>query len=260
MISDRQQTYILVYGFLGFAEIGIPGLHISYFRKVADSLEGMGLRCLVANNLPARGSVAARAEALRQYLVRHDAKRVVLIAHSMGGLDGRYLIERLDVERRVRCLVTLGTPHRGTPLAEWALAGRGPLARLLRAIGRDGLEELTPEACARRNEELRNRPDVRYLSVAGARPADEQAVWFRLLVPNVMDDEGPHDGLVSVASAEWGEFIGTVAADHLELVGWDLSATRLLGLGWLRRRHRETFDHRQLYEMLANRTMSLDGD
>ena len=91
MISDRQQTYILVYGFLGFAEIGIPGLPISYFRKVADSLEGMGLRCLVANNLPARGSVAARAEALRQYLVRHDAKRVVLIAHSMGGLDGRYL-------------------------------------------------------------------------------------------------------------------------------------------------------------------------
>ncbi len=79
-------------------------------------------------------------------------------------------------------------------------------------------------------------------------------------VPNVMGDQGPHDGLVSVASAKWGEFIGTVAADHFELVGWDLSATRLLGLGLLRRRRRETFDHLQLYKMLANTTMSLDGD
>ena len=66
--------------------------------------------------------------------------------------------------------------------------------------------------------------------------------------------------LGEVTSMNRREFIGTVAADHLELVGWDLSMTRLLGLGLLRRRRRETFDHLQLYKMLANTTMSLDGD
>ena len=51
----------------------------------------------------------------------------------------------------------------------------------------------------------------------------------------------------------------TALMNH-ELVGWDLSATRLPGLGLLRRRRREIFDHLQFYKMLANTTMSLDGD
>ena len=42
----------------------------------------------------------------------HD--RVHVVGHSMGGLIGRYLVQRLGGDERVHTLVTLGTPHLGT--------------------------------------------------------------------------------------------------------------------------------------------------
>ncbi|HTO06066.1 MAG TPA: alpha/beta fold hydrolase [Myxococcota bacterium] len=40
-----------------------------------------------------------------------------VVGHSMGGLVATYALKRLDSRRRIRRVVTLGTPHRGTPLA-----------------------------------------------------------------------------------------------------------------------------------------------
>jgi hypothetical protein len=36
----------------------------------------------------------------------------------------------------------------------------------------------------------------------------------------LQDSEGDNDGLVSVSSAEWGERIAVLPADHLDLIGW----------------------------------------
>ncbi|HZG89703.1 MAG TPA: hypothetical protein VEZ42_05765 [Pseudonocardia sp.] len=43
--------------------------------------------------------------------------RLVLLAHSMGGLVARYFLEVLGGWRDTRTLVTFGTPHRGSPNA-----------------------------------------------------------------------------------------------------------------------------------------------
>lgn len=40
-----------------------------------------------------------------------------VVGHSMGGLVATYLLKQVDRGRRVRNVVTLGTPHRGTPSA-----------------------------------------------------------------------------------------------------------------------------------------------
>lgn len=40
--------------------------------------------------------------------------RLILVAHSMGGLVARYFLERLDGWKDTRWLITLGTPHRGS--------------------------------------------------------------------------------------------------------------------------------------------------
>jgi triacylglycerol lipase len=40
-----------------------------------------------------------------------------VVGHSMGGLVATYALKRLDAKRRIRRVVTLGSPHRGTPLA-----------------------------------------------------------------------------------------------------------------------------------------------
>lgn len=46
----------------------------------------------------------------------HDSD-VDIIAHSMGGLDSRWAIEKMDADQYVDSLITLGTPHQGTQVA-----------------------------------------------------------------------------------------------------------------------------------------------
>jgi hypothetical protein len=50
--------------------------------------------------------------------------RVVVVAHSLGGLVARYWLGPLEGWRVCRALITLGTPHRGAPKAlSWMAAG-----------------------------------------------------------------------------------------------------------------------------------------
>lgn len=70
----------------------------------------------------------------------HD--QVHVIGHSMGGLIGRYLVQRLDGDDRVHTLVTLGTPHGGTAPAHLV---PHPVARQMR-IGGDLIRELAEPA------------------------------------------------------------------------------------------------------------------
>jgi pimeloyl-ACP methyl ester carboxylesterase len=55
---------------------------------------------------------------------------LTIIGHSKGGLIGAYYVKRLGGEKRTRTLVTLGTPHNGTPSTWVAL----PMAILDRSI------------------------------------------------------------------------------------------------------------------------------
>lgn len=57
----------------------------------------------------------------REYSGAKDAK-VILLAHSMGGLVSRYYLECLDGWRDCRALVTFGTPYRGSVKALGFLA------------------------------------------------------------------------------------------------------------------------------------------
>ncbi len=47
-----------------------------------------------------------------------DASKVHIIAHSMGGLDSRYVISQLGYGDRVASLTTISTPHRGSNIAD----------------------------------------------------------------------------------------------------------------------------------------------
>lgn len=60
------------------------------------------------------------ADRVEELVRDHPGARVDLVGHSEGGLIARYYVQKLNGARRVRHLVTLGTPHRGTP---WAYSG-----------------------------------------------------------------------------------------------------------------------------------------
>lgn len=64
--------------------------------------------------------LAARVEQLRR---RTGAERIHVVAHSLGGLLVRWMVQELDGAAVVDTAVTLGTPHEGT-LAAWIAPGR----------------------------------------------------------------------------------------------------------------------------------------
>jgi triacylglycerol lipase len=73
------------------------------------------------NARPVEELAAVVAERVEQLTREHGCERIDLVGHSEGGLIGRYYVQKLEGARRVRHLVTLGTPHRGT---RWAYSGR----------------------------------------------------------------------------------------------------------------------------------------
>lgn len=75
--------------------------------------------------------LARRVEELCE---RTGQQQVDLVGHSLGGLVGRYYVQRLGGDARVRTLVTLGTPHSGTLVAPFMDAH--PLVRQMRPDSR----------------------------------------------------------------------------------------------------------------------------
>lgn len=205
-------TLALLHGFLGFSHRG----PIEYFRGVKKVLRQSHIRPLIPE-VPPAGMIAERAETLARQLFRNDAPSFALVAHSMGGLDARHLITHLDPDRRVKSLLTIATPHRGTPLATWCLESRGLIPAWIRHIGRPGLGELTPEA--RAAVPIPDRVDVAYSSYAGCRHLDELPFWLRPFARKIPQD---NDSMVPVDSAIWGKFCGILRTDHFEFLGWSL--------------------------------------
>jgi triacylglycerol lipase len=58
-----------------------------------------------------------RAKVERLYAHYPGLGPLTIVGHSMGGLIGAYYVKKLGGHRRTRALVTLGTPHNGTPTA-----------------------------------------------------------------------------------------------------------------------------------------------
>ncbi|MGF1582121.1 MAG: esterase/lipase family protein [Gemmataceae bacterium] len=221
-IAKLRSPIVLVHGLCGFDRYTVGKWTIAeYFPGIAQLLRKFGNNILTPRLSPTR-SISERALQLKRYLAeRMPNEPVHLIAHSMGGLDARYMISKLGMADRVLSLTTLGTPHRGTAFADW---GVQHLTRMIRpllhflGIPTAGFYDLTTASCRQFNEEVLDSPLVNYYSVAGeyhGRGYD----W--LLSYNIVEKhEGPNDGVVSVQSANYGEKIDLFPGDHMHLVNW----------------------------------------
>jgi triacylglycerol lipase len=112
---------------LRFAGYGVVSFDLGglWSRFNTDPLDRLALR------------VAEKVEALSH---RHGVGRLHVVGHSMGGLVARRYVQHLGGDRRVRSLVTLGTPHHGTPTAYLGVAIGGVLA------GRTSAHDLLPRS------------------------------------------------------------------------------------------------------------------
>jgi triacylglycerol lipase len=217
---------VLAHGYLGFASVGVSRARREYFVGVRDRLEALGYTVHLARLSPT-ASINVRAAQLARQIEAIRAERVNIIAHSMGGLDARYAIAHLGLGPRVASLTTIGTPHRGTPLADTSalFIGDWPnLRKVLHRVGAnvDGLYDLTTRKMEEFNRLVPDATGVVYSSVVGtvtslAGPINALLSPGHAYLARLV---GPNDGMVPAQSQKWGEVVGEIDADHWEQIGW----------------------------------------
>ncbi|MCB1735548.1 MAG: alpha/beta fold hydrolase [Gammaproteobacteria bacterium] len=216
MIPGMNSTLaiVIVHGMLGFGRIQALRTGRIYFSGLSDALG----EDVYFPALPGNGRIVDRARTLAEFLDTLPHDHIAIIAHSMGGLDARHLIQHLDLKHRVRELITLSTPHHGSAIADIAQDSGSPTYAIVRALTRPALDDLCSDACDQFNRDTPNRADVRYRSYTASRPIAQMPVWLRPFAR--VFGTVPNDGLVSVDSGKWGEHIETLTATHFELAGW----------------------------------------
>ncbi|KAI9204983.1 Alpha/Beta hydrolase protein [Polychytrium aggregatum] len=268
-------------GLFGFDKLGpesIPFLQIRYWRGIADALHDLGCEVHITR-VPTVGAIRNRAHELKRFLETNmNGRRVNLIAHSMGGLDCRYLITHLpSTQYSVESLTTIATPHRGSAFMDWCRDSFGvgahdpippdcavsealfgvklpgdvsssytspdalcqdtlqpnhslvdaklvvsatthPVIKyIMSPLDAPAFGNLTRDYCRIFNLATPDRDSVRYFSYAAVTNVSKLApLYFSHQILNKM--EGVNDGLVSLDSAKWGEFMGAVDCDHWELI------------------------------------------
>ncbi|MEZ4383449.1 MAG: triacylglycerol lipase [Nannocystaceae bacterium] len=246
---DRETTRfpsLWVHGWTGFENIG----PLTYFFGVRDHLEPFGFPMSIAvldpyNSSEVRGGQLSAQ--IDEALVDWRARKLDLIGHSQGGIDSRYAIASLGHGEDVSVLLTIATPHRGTYIMDLALglapgAAEEALAFLFNLLGAvsaqaqsDAKASFYSLSEAYMNDEFNPQnpddPDVVYISYTGYTCAaidfldpdkhcDDYVDPLILAGYNILKiARGPNDGLVTVESAEWGDYRGEMIADHIDEVG-----------------------------------------
>jgi triacylglycerol lipase len=239
---------ILHHGFMDVLNLRVGKRGVYSFVGLERMLGEAG-RPAVLTRVHPTASVQRRAEQLKIKVLEilanyRSGTRVLVVAHSMGGLDTRYMISRLGMEKKVAALLTIATPHRGTAYADYALRNMNrlrvtPLLKML-ALDVEGVSDLTIEACARFNEQTPNHPAVRYFSVSSACETSALPPWSRRAHRIIAEIEGPNDGLVSVRSATYAEHLGTWPVSHWALLAKSIRPRRHMAIT---QRYGQCIDH-----------------
>jgi triacylglycerol lipase len=219
---------VMHHGMFGFGNLKAGPIEISYFHGIDRAIAAVGHRVIVSRVHPTAG-VEKRAGQLRDTILRElpflspRGEKIVLIAHSLGGLDARFMLSRMDMAQHVSTLLTVSTPHRGSSYADFwfhHLEHRLGGMRLLKLFGMDidSLADLTTKQCELFNKAVADAPGVAYYSVGAAQSREGIAPFLMHSHRVISKAEGENDGMVSVKSAMWGRRLAVWKADHFQTI------------------------------------------
>jgi triacylglycerol lipase len=221
---------------------------IDYFLGFREHFQGSAVRAIFPD-VPVTAHIEQRAQRLAERLAEaltngafETDQKIHIVAHSMGGLDSRFLISNnlRNLRGRIASLTTICTPHRGSPIADLLLGPERPGlldprriafqivegSLLSLGINLGGFADLTQEATAAFAQRAPDVPGFAYFSVAGVGRASGRATSLPLLAghAHIADagrsaEEKRNDGLVSLSSARFGKLLGEWPADHFQVVG-----------------------------------------
>eukprot|EP01016_Furgasonia_blochmanni_P054225 TRINITY_DN8906_c0_g1_i10.p1 TRINITY_DN8906_c0_g1~~TRINITY_DN8906_c0_g1_i10.p1 ORF type:complete len:299 (-),score=60.13 TRINITY_DN8906_c0_g1_i10:166-1062(-) len=154
--------------------------------------------------------------------------RVHVIAHSLAGLDMRYFLTKEAGSKYVKTLITLGTPHGGSYLADCfdsKKIGEDHIEPLSRALGvpYKSFAEVNPKNMFGFNMTTLNAANVHYFSIGGEKDGKDIADVFKytqnfIKLSKELHLRNDNDGVFAVDEVRWGTHMVNFYADHSELM------------------------------------------
>lgn len=202
------------------------------------------------------------SEKIKGIIEKYGYEKINIIAHSKGGLDCRYAIEKLGVAPYIASFTTINTPHKGCGFAEYILNKSSEKLKnkvantynkaakkmgdtnpdFLAAVG-----DLTESACEKFNAEIPT-PEGIYCQSFGS--VLSHAIHGRFPLnfsyPLVKHFDGENDGLVASDAFAFGESFTLLATkgrrgiSHADMID-------------LNRENIPDFDVREFYVQLVSR-------
>jgi triacylglycerol esterase/lipase EstA (alpha/beta hydrolase family) len=236
----------------------------SYYFGVEEAMEAEGYDVHVPVVDPFETSEVRALQWITQLdeiLLETGSRKLNLMGHSQGGIDGRAIISSAGYGTQIASLTTIAAPHYGTPLAdlmhglidvtlvgEFLVDAIGDVYGVLLGEGEQDVVSATESMTQAYIIETFNpqNPDddqVAYFSWAGRTCGFLeficQSEWDGEIVSPFLVNTyhalqllgyPDNDGLVTLESAQWGEFLGELPADHLDEVGLLLGSDGEQGL------------------------------
>lgn len=200
--------------------------YMNYWGRVPASLIKNGASVYYGNQQSA-SSIPDSAEELKQAVLKviaeTGAAKVNIIAHSKGGLDARYCISSLGLDKYVATLTTINTPHSGCDMVDYLLAKvppkmcgwiAGKYNSIFTKLGDNrpdflaGVKDLSPKRIKSLEPMMIDSPDVSYRSCMSCMKSVFSTSFLPLNIGylTIKKLNGDNDGLVWVESAKHGTF------------------------------------------------------
>ena len=219
-ICKTKYPLVMVHGVL-FRDLK----YFNYWGRIPKELIRYGAAVYYGNQ-EAAGTIVTNAEDLRKKILEiteeTGCQKVNIIAHSKGGLDSRYAISMLNMEKYVASLTTICTPHYGCKFVDLTYKLPDIIYRLIAKIIDSIFSKLgdkNPDfyTTARQfsthtskdfNEKVKDSPLVYYQSYMAKMKNLFSDTILTFTYSIIKRLEGDNDGLVSAGSAVWGNFRG----------------------------------------------------
>jgi pimeloyl-ACP methyl ester carboxylesterase len=114
-VTPTAPPILMIHGFLGTR----GSMYLLERRLVEDGFVVVSFNLGMLNLRDIRRSAFLIHRKIERILAQTPSQRIDIIGHSMGGLIGLYYVKKLGGHARVRKLIMMGTPVRGT----WAALG-----------------------------------------------------------------------------------------------------------------------------------------
>ena len=198
---------------------------VNYWGRIPATLIKNGAKVYYGkqqSSLAVADSAAELKKTILDVIKESGAEKVNIIAHSKGGLDSRYAISCLGMDKYVATLTTMNTPHEGCDMVDYLLEKvpdglksflENKYNTIFHKLGDTapdfmaGVNDLSAINRKEQNKKMPDSPNVSYRSyMTVMRESDSAGFPLNIGYLLIKKLNGANDGLVWEESAKHGDF------------------------------------------------------